>query len=198
MISEPMVRLAQTVHLSCAKISTVSKWTETSLYLTLVTLEYHRERPKRLLSPWYVLRKSCTYLALTLTPPPNGLKQDLTWPTSPGVPSGASKNDFWAYDMFSTTMRLSCIKISTISKRTKTSFQLSLVTLEYHRVRQKWILTQWYIWRKPCTYLGPTLTPSLNGLKWASTWASSPRSSIGFVQNDSWAYGTFDANHAPI
>jgi hypothetical protein len=31
MISEPMVFLTQTVHLSCVKISTISKWTELSL-----------------------------------------------------------------------------------------------------------------------------------------------------------------------
>ena len=37
MISEPVVRLAQTVHLSCVKISTISKWTEMSYDLSLVT-----------------------------------------------------------------------------------------------------------------------------------------------------------------
>ena len=31
MISEPMVRSTQTVHLSCVKISTISKWSELSL-----------------------------------------------------------------------------------------------------------------------------------------------------------------------
>jgi hypothetical protein len=37
MISEPMVCLAQTVYLSCIKINTISKWTETSFHLTDVT-----------------------------------------------------------------------------------------------------------------------------------------------------------------
>jgi hypothetical protein len=32
----------------------------------------------------------------------------------------------------------------------------------------------------------------------ASTWASSPRSTIRCVQNDFWAYGTFGTNRAPI
>jgi hypothetical protein len=36
-ISEAMVHLAQTVHLSWIKISTVSKWTKTSFYMSLVT-----------------------------------------------------------------------------------------------------------------------------------------------------------------
>ena len=31
MISEPMVRSTQTVHLSCVQISTICKWTELSL-----------------------------------------------------------------------------------------------------------------------------------------------------------------------
>jgi hypothetical protein len=37
MISEPMVRSAQTMQLSCVKISTISKQTKTSIHLSLVT-----------------------------------------------------------------------------------------------------------------------------------------------------------------
>jgi hypothetical protein len=37
MISEPMVRLAQTVHLPYIKIGTISKLTETSIDMSLVT-----------------------------------------------------------------------------------------------------------------------------------------------------------------
>jgi hypothetical protein len=36
-ISEHMVRLVQTTQLSCVKISTMSKWTQASLHLSLVT-----------------------------------------------------------------------------------------------------------------------------------------------------------------
>jgi hypothetical protein len=39
MISKPMVRFAQTVHLSCVKINTISKWTKTSFQLTLSCVE---------------------------------------------------------------------------------------------------------------------------------------------------------------
>ena len=35
-VSEPMVRLAQTVHRSCVKISTISKWTEVAFQLSFV------------------------------------------------------------------------------------------------------------------------------------------------------------------
>jgi hypothetical protein len=66
------------------------------------------------------------------------------------------------------------------------------------RARPKQFLSLWYIRRKPCSYLAPTLTTSPNGLKWDSTWSMSPRSFIRCVQNYFWAYGTFDANHAPI
>jgi hypothetical protein len=42
MISEAMVHLAQTVHLSWIKISTISKQTETSFHLKVATYEYHQ------------------------------------------------------------------------------------------------------------------------------------------------------------
>jgi hypothetical protein len=69
-ISKPMVRSTQTVDLSCVMISTISKRTE----MNLVTSEYHRVRPKLLVNLWHICRKQCTYLALTLTPSPNGPK----------------------------------------------------------------------------------------------------------------------------
>jgi hypothetical protein len=53
-------------------------------------------------------------------------------------------------------VHLSCVKNSTISKWSKISFHLSLVTLAYHWVRPKWLLSLWYIWYKPCTYLALT------------------------------------------
>jgi hypothetical protein len=56
----------------------------------------------------------------------------------------------------------------------------------------------WYFRRKPCTYLAPTITLSPNSPKRVSTWVSSPRSTIGCVQNDFWSCGMFGANRAPI
>jgi hypothetical protein len=47
-ISKPMVRSAQTEHLSCAKISTIFKRTELSFHLNLVTYEYHQVHLKLL------------------------------------------------------------------------------------------------------------------------------------------------------
>jgi hypothetical protein len=88
------------------------------------------------------------------------------------------------------TVYLSYVKISTICKGTKMSFQLSLVTQECHRVcakwflclryiwhklstnrvRPKWFMSLWYVWREPCTYLAPTLTTSPNVPKHDFTW----------------------------
>jgi hypothetical protein len=66
-----MVRVAQTVHLSCVKISTISKRTKMSFHFRLITMEYHRVCAKQFLSHWYIRRKLCTYLATTQTLPPN-------------------------------------------------------------------------------------------------------------------------------
>jgi hypothetical protein len=46
------------------------------------------------------------------------------------------------------------------------------------------ILTQWYVRRKPCTYLASRLALSPNRPKRPSTRASSPRRTIGCVQID--------------
>ena len=44
MISEPMVRLKQTVHLSCTDTYTVSQRTKTRFHMTHVTQEIHQMR----------------------------------------------------------------------------------------------------------------------------------------------------------
>jgi hypothetical protein len=115
-----------------------------------------------------------------------------------GVPSGASKMNFEPMERSAQTVHLSFVKISTVSIRNEMSLHLSPETKEYHWVRSKQFLSVWYVWRKPCTYFALTLTPSLNGPKQDSTWATLPRSSIGCVQNNFQAYGTFAANRAPI
>ena len=107
-----------------------------------------------------------------------------------GVPLGASKTIFKPMVRSAQTVHLSCVYISTISKRTESSFRFSLVTKQYHRVCPKQFLSLWYVWCKPCSYP--------NGPKQDSTWPMSPRSSIGCVQNDFRAYGMFSANHTPI
>jgi hypothetical protein len=95
-----MVHLVQIVHLSCTENNTVSKRTETSFHLSLVTQEYHLVHPKQFHCLWYVWRKSCTYDAPKLTLSPKGLKQDSTWPTSPMSSNGCVQNGFWGYGTF--------------------------------------------------------------------------------------------------
>jgi hypothetical protein len=99
------------------------------------------------------------------------------------VPSGVSKIIFEPVVSSTQTMDLYCVKISTFSKRTESSFHLSLVPYANDRMRPNLFLSLWYIWRKPWTYLAPTLTQSPSGPKWDSTLPTSPRCSIKCVQN---------------
>jgi hypothetical protein len=110
----------------------------------------------------------------------------------------ASKMIFEPMVCSAQTVHLSCVKVSSISKQPEISFHLSLITEEYNRARPKWFLSRCYVWRKLWTYLSLTLTLSPNGPKWDSTWPTSPSSSIGCIQNNLWAYGTFDTKRAPI
>jgi hypothetical protein len=144
------------------------------------------------------LAQTCTFVAPTLTLSPIGPKQESSWPTSPMSSIGESKTISKPMVCLAQTVHLSCVKINTISKWTKTSFHLSLVSLQSHRVHAKRFLSLWYVCRKSCTYLAPTLIPSSNRLKWDLTWPTSPRSSIGFVQNNFQAYCSFGAHSAPI
>ena len=79
---------------------------------------------KIFLSLWYVWRKLCSYLTLppiglkrdstwptSLTMPPNGLKRDSTWPTSPRSSIGCVQNDIRAYGTFCQIVHQSCIRI---------------------------------------------------------------------------------------
>jgi hypothetical protein len=121
-ISEPMVCSVQTVHLSCVKISTISKQTETSFRLSLVTWEYHRVPLKRILSLWYVRRKPCTYLASRLALSPKGAKRVSTSASSSRSTNGCIQNDFWADGILAQTMHLSCTDTNIVSKRTEMRF----------------------------------------------------------------------------
>ena len=92
MIFEPC--LEETVHLCCTNSNTISIRTETRFHLSLVTLEFHRVRPKWFLSLLYIRHKPCTYLALLLTLYPNGPKRDSTWPLSPRSSIGCGRKWF--------------------------------------------------------------------------------------------------------
>jgi hypothetical protein len=115
-----------------------------------------------------------------------------------GVPSGASKIIYEPMLRLTQTMHLSCTNSNTISKRTKMRFHRIHIIKEFYRVHPKRLSSLWYFRRKPCTYIASRLALALNGPKRASSWASSPRRTIGCLQNDFSAYGTFGPNRAPI
>jgi hypothetical protein len=101
-----------------------------------------------------------------------------------GVPSGVSNMISEPTERSVETVHLSCTDANSICNRTKTRFHINHVTLKFHRVRPKQFLSQWYIWRKPCTYLASRILLCPNGPKWASTWASLIWSTIRCIQND--------------
>ena len=74
-----MVRSMQFVHLSCIKISTISKQSKLSFHLSAFIQEYHRVHPKLFLSLWCIRHKLCTYFAPKLTLSTNRLKRDSIW-----------------------------------------------------------------------------------------------------------------------
>jgi hypothetical protein len=106
------------------------------------------------------------------------------------VPSGASKTIFEPMVCSAQTVHQSSIKIASFSQRNEIRLYMTLVPKEFHCVHPKQFPSQWYGRRKTCTYLALRLALSLNEVKRVSNWASSPRSTIGCIQNDFWAYGT--------
>jgi hypothetical protein len=124
-----------------------------------------------------------TYFAPTLTMSPIGPKRASTWASSSSNSIGCIQNNFLACGTFAEPVHLSCTYTNTVSKRTKMRF-------EFHPVHPKQFLSLWYGRSKPCTYVASRLALFLNGPKRVCTWASSPRSTIGCIQNDFWAYGT--------
>jgi hypothetical protein len=126
MISEPIACYAETVHPSCVKINTVSKWIEMSFTWHTSRRSIIGVHPKWFPSLWYAQRKTCTYLALRLTLSLDRPKWASTWPTSPW--SWIAQNDLQAWGTMAQTLHLSCTKINTVSKQTKTSFNFTHVT----------------------------------------------------------------------
>ena len=116
MISEPMVRSAQTAHLSCVKISTISTWTANRARLA---------QTGHLGVPSGASKMISNQLYCTDATDPNEISHD---PHHVGVPLSVSTTISKPMVCSAQTKHLSCVKITTISTRTKTSFYLSLVT----------------------------------------------------------------------
>jgi hypothetical protein len=126
--SEAVAYSAQTVHLSCVKISTISKRTESSFHLSLISKEYHRVRPKRFMSRGTFATNSAPILHRHkhyLRTDQNKIPHD---PRHLVVPSGACKTISKPVVHLAQTMHLSCVKIRNITKWTESSFHLGLIT----------------------------------------------------------------------
>jgi hypothetical protein len=121
MISKPMVCSVQTVQLSCTDTNTVSKRTKTRFHTTHVTYEFHLVRPKLFMSLWYVQCNPSPCLASRLALSPNGLNRAPTDPRHLGVQSGVCKMSYEPMVRLVQSKPLSCIKISTLSKRIEQS-----------------------------------------------------------------------------
>jgi hypothetical protein len=87
--------------------------------------------------PMVRLAQTVHYLAPTVTLSPNDLNKIPHDPSHLGDPTGASKMISEPMVHSEQSVHLSCVKISTISKQIASSFHLSLVTYEFHRVRLK-------------------------------------------------------------
>jgi hypothetical protein len=104
-----MVRLVQTVHLSCTNTNTIYKQTKMRFNTTHVTYEFHRVRPK--------LVKISTIS-----------KQSSTRPSHLRVPSVASKTIYEPVVRLTQTKNLSCTDINIVSKQIKIRFHMTHFT----------------------------------------------------------------------
>jgi hypothetical protein len=158
----------------------------------------HWVHPKSFPSQWYVWHKPRTYLAPTLTPSPNGAKQDSTCASSLRSTIGCVQNNFRAYGTLGAIRAPILHQLQRCIQTDRNKNWPDPRHLGVPSSMSKIILSLLYVRCKPCTYLALRLALSPNGPNRASTWASSRRSSIGFVKHDFWAYGMFGANRAPI
>jgi hypothetical protein len=122
-----MVCLAQTVHLSCTDTNTVSKRTKTRFHMT------HSPRSSIgcVQDDFQAYGMFGTNGTPILCQDEHYLQMDSNeLPLEPRhleVPSGVSKTIFEPMVLSAQSVHLSCVKISTISKRNETSFHMSLV-----------------------------------------------------------------------
>ena len=114
-----MVRSTQTVHQYCVKISTISKRTETSFHLSLVTSGTIR-CVQMIFEPMVRLAQTMHLSCIDTNTVSKWKGSEIPHDTRHlGVPSGASK---FIYDLVvcsSQTVHLTCIRISTMFERPK-------------------------------------------------------------------------------
>jgi hypothetical protein len=150
------------------------------------------------MSLWYIRRKQCTYLASRL------VLYQMNWIKHPlefrhlGVLSGASKIISEPTVCLAQTVHLSLTDTNTISKWTKMRFHIDPCHLGVPPGVSNMISEPLVRSAQTAHLFCVKISTISNELNQASTWASSPRSTIGCVQNNFWAYGMFSTNRAPI
>jgi hypothetical protein len=117
---------------------------------------------------------------------------------SPRSSIGWVKNDLQANDMFSTNRASILHQHLHYLQTDQKKLQLEPRHLGVPSGASKMISKPMVRSVQTVHYLPPTLTPSQNGPKQDSRCPKSPRSSIGCVKNDFWAYDIFGANRETI
>jgi hypothetical protein len=126
-IYEPMVRLVQTMNLSCTDTNTVShrKQKRDSTWPTSPRGSIGCIQ-KWFPSLWFVRHKLCTYLASRLAISPN--RPSFHWRLVSKEYIGCIQNDLWADATFGANCASICTDTNTISKRNEVRFEMTHVT----------------------------------------------------------------------
>jgi hypothetical protein len=128
MISEPMVHLVQTVHLSCTDTNTVSKMDGNKIPQDPCHLGVPSGAPEPISDSMVRIAQTCTYLRQDYHCLQQG-QNELPLERRPlGVSSGASKMISEPMVRLAQTVHLSCTDTNTISKWTGTGLHMTHVT----------------------------------------------------------------------
>jgi hypothetical protein len=161
MISEPMVCSMQTVHLSCIKISTISKWTELSLE------PRHLRVPSgasKTISRPMVRSTQTVHLSYVKISTISKLAEHSLGPHHLGVPSVCPKQFLSRLYIWRRlcTYLAPTLTLSLNGKKGDSTWPTSPRSF-VHRVRPKQFLSLSYVRRTPCTYLTSRLALSPYG-----------------------------------
>ena len=165
-VSQPMVRQAQTVYLSCTKTSSISKENEVRFYMTHIIQVFHQVLSNRFLSIWYVPCNSCTYLSSRLALYP---KTKLSFHLSTFTQEYHRVHPKWFLSLRCIGANLvPILHQNYVSEQTEARFYMAVIQ-EFYWARRNGFLSIWYVPSKSCTYLASRLALSPNRLNQAST-----------------------------
>jgi hypothetical protein len=133
-----MVCSVQTVHLSCVKISTLSRWTKISFRLSLITSEYYQVHLKGFSDPMVCSAQTVHVPCVKIRTTSKLTKTSFHLSLVSSYSIGCIENNSLACGTFVAPVHLSCTYTNTISKWTEMRF-------EFHPVRPKQFLSLWYV-----------------------------------------------------